>query len=155
MTPQVSESRDLDKVIVRLPHGMRDELKSLAARNNRSMNAEIVALLESGLTTQKVLREKLEAIAAGTFVPDQRPLDIFDAEGFDPAELNKSMREMRAQLASLRRTVEEYTTIWKFDPNGEPDQEEAKERVRDFVRALAIADARRDRETDVTGGGKE
>jgi len=36
----------MDKVIVRLPDGMRDRIKAAAERNNRSMNAEIVATLE-------------------------------------------------------------------------------------------------------------
>lgn len=43
---QESESRSLDKVIVRLPDGMRDRIKAAADANNRSMNAEIVAALE-------------------------------------------------------------------------------------------------------------
>lgn len=42
---QDSESRALDKVIVRLPDGMRDRLKAQAEANKRSMNAEIVARL--------------------------------------------------------------------------------------------------------------
>lgn len=52
--PQESESRALDKVIVRLPDGMRDRLKDAAKANNRSMNAEIVARLEnSGAETMR------------------------------------------------------------------------------------------------------
>ncbi|WP_322997492.1 Arc family DNA-binding protein [Castellaniella sp.] len=47
---QESPSRDLDKVIVRLPEGMRDRLKAAAADNNRSMNAEIVARLEGSFS---------------------------------------------------------------------------------------------------------
>jgi len=43
---QQSESRSLDKVIVRLPDGMRDRIREAAEANNRSMNAEIVAALE-------------------------------------------------------------------------------------------------------------
>jgi len=39
--------RDQDKVMLRLPDGMRDRLKAFAAGNNRSMNAEIVARLET------------------------------------------------------------------------------------------------------------
>lgn len=46
IVPQNSDSRALDKVIVRLPDGMRDRLKATAAQNNRSMNAEIVSMLE-------------------------------------------------------------------------------------------------------------
>ncbi len=34
-----------DKFVVRLPDGMRDELKAAARENNRSMNAEIVSRL--------------------------------------------------------------------------------------------------------------
>ncbi|WP_293795050.1 Arc family DNA-binding protein [uncultured Bosea sp.] len=46
--PQETPSRDLDKVIVRLPDGVRQQLKLQADHNKRSMNAEIVArLLES------------------------------------------------------------------------------------------------------------
>ncbi|RVJ69767.1 Arc family DNA-binding protein [Sinorhizobium meliloti] len=39
-------TRDQNKFIVRLPEGMRDRIKAAAERNNRSMNAEIVATLE-------------------------------------------------------------------------------------------------------------
>lgn len=35
-----------DKFMLRLPDGMRDRIKQAAERNNRSMNAEIVATLE-------------------------------------------------------------------------------------------------------------
>jgi hypothetical protein len=37
-----NSSRNLDKAIIRMPDGMRRELKIAAARNNRSLNAEIV-----------------------------------------------------------------------------------------------------------------
>ncbi|MFE3836940.1 Arc family DNA-binding protein [Pseudogemmobacter sonorensis] len=47
---QESESRSLDKVIVRLPDGMRDRIKAAAEGNNRSMNAEIVARLDGSFT---------------------------------------------------------------------------------------------------------
>jgi Arc-like DNA binding domain len=39
-------SRESDKYIVRLPDGMRDEIAKIAAINQRSMNAEIVARLQ-------------------------------------------------------------------------------------------------------------
>lgn len=35
-----------DKYVLRLPDGMRDRIKLAAEKNNRSMNAEIVAALE-------------------------------------------------------------------------------------------------------------
>jgi hypothetical protein len=39
-------SDEQDKFMLRLPLGMRDKIKSAAASNNRSMNAEILALLQ-------------------------------------------------------------------------------------------------------------
>jgi hypothetical protein len=38
-------SEEQDRFIVRMPDGMRDRLKDAAAKNSRSMNAEIVARL--------------------------------------------------------------------------------------------------------------
>lgn len=43
---QISASRSYTKFIVRLPDGMRDRIKAAARANGRSMNAEIVFLLE-------------------------------------------------------------------------------------------------------------
>lgn len=63
---QESESRDLDKVIVRLPDGMRDRLKAAAEHNRRSMNAEIVARIQdydaSGLTTGESIGDHIERL---------------------------------------------------------------------------------------------
>jgi hypothetical protein len=41
-----STNRESDKIIVRLPEGMRQYLSEVAARNGRSMNAEVVRALE-------------------------------------------------------------------------------------------------------------
>nr|WP_281399824.1 Arc family DNA-binding protein [Microvirga zambiensis] len=42
-------SRSLDKIVVRLPEGMRERLKEAAEQNKRSVNAEVVARLEESL----------------------------------------------------------------------------------------------------------
>ena len=42
-------SEAADRFQIRLPDGLRDELKALAERNGRSMNAEIVARLQESL----------------------------------------------------------------------------------------------------------
>ncbi|MDE4303645.1 Arc family DNA-binding protein [Phaeobacter gallaeciensis] len=42
-----STNRDSDRFIVRLPDGMRDRIKAAAAVGGRSMNAEIVRVLEA------------------------------------------------------------------------------------------------------------
>lgn len=44
--------RESDKFMLRLPDGMRDRLKSLAATNGRSLNAEIVQRLEASLSME-------------------------------------------------------------------------------------------------------
>lgn len=42
-------SESAERVFVRLPNGMRDRIKELAATNRRSMNAEIVHHLEKAI----------------------------------------------------------------------------------------------------------
>lgn len=42
-----ARSQTLDKFILRLPDGLRDRIKLAADRSGRSMNAEIVAVLEA------------------------------------------------------------------------------------------------------------
>ena len=44
--PQQSDSRTADKYVMRLPDGLRDRIKEIAKANRRSMNAEIVLVLE-------------------------------------------------------------------------------------------------------------
>lgn len=46
---QDTPSRKLDQYIVRFPDGMRDRLKDEAAKNGRSLNAEIIHRLEGSL----------------------------------------------------------------------------------------------------------
>lgn len=48
MMVQDTLSRKLDQYIVRFPDGMRDELKIAAKANGRSLNAEIIHLIERG-----------------------------------------------------------------------------------------------------------
>jgi len=49
---QDTPSRKLDQYIVRFPDGMRDNIKDRATDNGRSMNSEIVALLELAMSPQ-------------------------------------------------------------------------------------------------------
>lgn len=60
-----------DKVLVRMPDGMRDQLKALAKHNNRTLNAEIVARLSSSFLTpvsedvaNKMLRAEVDRLTA-------------------------------------------------------------------------------------------
>lgn len=49
---QTFPSDAADKVLVRMPDGMRDRLKDAAKSNNRTMNAEIVARLEGSFAVE-------------------------------------------------------------------------------------------------------
>lgn len=55
--------KDQDKVIVRLPDGMRDLLKEQALKNGRSMNAEIVARLERSFETDREAEDWQKLVA--------------------------------------------------------------------------------------------
>jgi len=41
-------SRESDKYVLRFPEGLRDDIKVMAAQSHRSMNAELVFLIEQG-----------------------------------------------------------------------------------------------------------
>lgn len=46
--------RDYDKFMLRFPDGMRDAIAERAKKNGRSMNSEIVHILESAITGPQV-----------------------------------------------------------------------------------------------------
>lgn len=46
-------SEKLDQYVVRLPDGMRDSIKEVAAENMRSMNAEIVMAIKERIDRHK------------------------------------------------------------------------------------------------------
>lgn len=54
--------RESDKFPLRLPDGMRDVIRQEAARNNRSMNAEIVYQLHHSY--EKFEMQKADAVAS-------------------------------------------------------------------------------------------
>lgn len=45
----VSIGRRSDGFMLRMPDGMRDQIKENAAKNRRSMNAEIITILETAM----------------------------------------------------------------------------------------------------------
>ena len=66
MMAKDTPSRKLDQYIVRFPDGMRDQLKKSAKENNRSLNAEIIHLIERGQasTNNQITPRDLFAAAA-------------------------------------------------------------------------------------------
>lgn len=61
---QTTPSQESDKYLVRFKDGMRSTIKSQAAQNNRTMNAEILTLLEKGMEVCYEEPEKYEATKA-------------------------------------------------------------------------------------------
>ncbi|EPM5698216.1 Arc family DNA-binding protein, partial [Escherichia coli] len=49
--------KDYDKFNLRFPDGMRDAIAERAKRNGRSMNSEIVQILEDALNAENTLGE--------------------------------------------------------------------------------------------------
>ncbi|MBB3521089.1 Arc family DNA-binding protein [Rhizobium sp. BK456] len=60
---EYSPSRLLDKIIIRVPNGLRDRIKRVADFNNRSVNAELVVLLERTYPPETKIDEYLQDIA--------------------------------------------------------------------------------------------
>lgn len=58
----MSDSRVQDKFVIRLPDGLRPEIATVASRNHRSMNGEIINRLERSLSLELVLDEKNNVI---------------------------------------------------------------------------------------------
>lgn len=78
------------RFIVRLPDGMREQIKAEAEKNNRSMNAEVVHRLE--LT----FRFDLDVGAEERMKSEAGPLADFINEKF--AELSLQISDLKAQL---------------------------------------------------------
>lgn len=64
MTKAPAPSDLADKVMLRLPSGMRDRLAVAARETGRSMNAEIVSRLEKSLDQYKTLEELVEKVGS-------------------------------------------------------------------------------------------
>ena len=62
MTKAPHPSAVADKVMLRLPPGMRDRLAVAAKENGRSMNSEIVSRLEKSLDQFKTIEELVEKV---------------------------------------------------------------------------------------------
>ncbi|MBX4920960.1 Arc family DNA-binding protein [Rhizobium bangladeshense] len=60
---EYSPSRLLDKIIIRVPEGMRDRIRRVADSNNRSVNAELLVLLDRTYPDVTKLDEHLQDIA--------------------------------------------------------------------------------------------
>ena len=93
---QDTPSRSLDKVIVRLPDGMRDRIREAAEKNNRSMNAEIVSRLDNSFMQEfwdakaplQLAKERSLQEDAIQKIIEQTVLQLSDVLGLDKSKLN-------------------------------------------------------------------
>ncbi|KAB0566816.1 Arc family DNA-binding protein [Pseudomonas palleroniana] len=58
----MSNSRNADKFVVRLPDGLREKISSLATNNDRSMNSEIVNRLKRSIVVEELAEEQTKMI---------------------------------------------------------------------------------------------
>lgn len=73
-------SKQLDQFVVRLPDGMRDQIKYAAEANNRSMNAEIVARLAASFDPASIKVLDARSIQEAT-----RAMKVFTEMVNDPS----------------------------------------------------------------------
>jgi len=85
-------SQQQDKFVLRLPDGLRDRIKVAADKSGRSMNAEIVQLLEREYPVpEDVMHIHLSNI--------RRTLDLYEKET-DPKERMRLQRLVEAMVTS-------------------------------------------------------
>lgn len=87
----MSNSRNADKFVLRLPDGLRERYKEQAKANGRSMNSEMIKALEKGLED------------------DQRETDlvtVITGLNTDTQLLRQTMSELTNELAALGRKME-------------------------------------------------
>lgn len=106
-----------DKYIVRLPDGMRDRLKDEAAKNNRSMNAEIISRLEQTLHPDfnGLDRKEVEALPRITFdlaIEAEQNAKSMRAL-IDILELSLDDEDVRAKLRAVRDGRKDQTKASK------------------------------------------
>ena len=58
----MSDSREQDKFVVRLPDGLRPEIAAIARINHRSMNGEIIIRLQRSLVLEQLQAKQDELI---------------------------------------------------------------------------------------------
>jgi hypothetical protein len=94
-----STNRESDKLIIRLPDGMRDKIAALAQASGRSMTAEVVAALEHHL-------EREDKLASLRKTVDSELLITRLLKDADPDFDKKAYPEVEKYFQALRRSRE-------------------------------------------------
>lgn len=83
MTNEKATGRDSDKIMLRVPDGMRDRIATAAKINNRSMNAEIVSRLQASFEIEQDPERSLKNLKSfslhGVEVPTTALEDVLKA----------------------------------------------------------------------------
>lgn len=90
-------SQDMDRFNVRLPAGMRDAIAERAKRNGRSMNSEIVQILQDAIDLE--IREQEDAKLDAQFMKNRKGL---------PDSYQEALASFDARVAQL---IEEATKM--------------------------------------------
>lgn len=96
MSKEPYPSETADRFIVRFPDGMRDRIRDEAAKNNRSMNAEIIHRLQ----------ETLE-------MDDYQPMENVNTDNLPAGQVSdgQKLNEMAGYLAEYRRRFSELLQL--------------------------------------------
>ena len=96
-------SQEMDRFNVRLPSGMREAIAERAKANGRSMNSEIVQILQEALDTDKAISESdlvdfdsTQAAFNATSTPEEKEIFL--------TTLAKKIRSRRKSCAKVKST---------------------------------------------------
>jgi len=64
----------VEKFVIRLPNGLRDQIRSLSEQNRRSMNSEIIMVLENHIR-QQLVQQMTAANSDGNYQVGARPAE--------------------------------------------------------------------------------
>src|SRR5208282_1880134 len=80
-------SEKQDRLIVRFPDGMRDRIAALAKANKRSMNAEVISMIEASQA------------------PSRKPVPVVNENTTEVEELKDTLKELKVEIAEFRATL--------------------------------------------------
>jgi hypothetical protein len=104
-----------DKFVLRLPDGLRDQIKASAEQNNRSMNAEIVVAIQMFL-----------GITSSSHSPLNEDGNFLDSRGLPEEEQLRRIVEKSAKILylQLQQAMKAPTADISNPPDWPPSREE-------------------------------
>lgn len=85
----------VEKFVIRLPNGLRDQIRSLSEQNRRSMNSEIIMVLENHIR-QKFMDQMSAANPEASFRSGERNTELELSRRLEnlPAEKKEALLEL-------------------------------------------------------------